>query len=500
MNKKQKTNRKRLFAWTWQGCLLLGAVGILATSCAEDGFDEESFDSGVSNTQVASISAEDITVTPSADGKSQTISWPVVMGSGGYRVSLIDLGNPNEPIINDSIVDGCSVTSKREEDINYKLTILTLGDKKRNNTDATETASKLFSTFTPTYKTIPEGSDLNEWFSANPIPPEDLGRNLNFDLVGGSSYTVSGLLDFGPYTVTLRSNSKNSYAKIIYTSETSEMSINAGFTIKYLDFDCSASNAAFLSMSRTPSIDPIMVRAWDADWSFYHIAEPVTMMNCNIEGVNSYFFWDNQVGCWFPQTFLVDNCVVHLTTTADSKAKSGGYIWTNKGGGYIRNLTITNSTFYNTGEGDVKYFVQYGGFGWSQTNEPLGWADNTITYDHCTFYHVCSSGQWGNYNGTAGKKTSFWNLTNCIFFDCSSGNVPRRFLAGKQKQATATFNNNTYMKKDGTFEDGDNLTLYDLSGTDIKEDPMFANPDAGDFTISGPTQVARGTGDPRWLP
>jgi type V secretory pathway adhesin AidA len=73
-------------------------------------------------------------------------------------------------------------------------------------------------------------------------------------------------------------------------------------------------------------------------------------------------------------------------------------------------------------------------------------------------------------------------------------------LAGKQNQATATFDNNTYMKKDGTFENDGNLTNFDKSGTDIQEDPLFADPENGDFHISGATQVARRTGDPRWLP
>jgi hypothetical protein len=82
------------------------------------------------------------------------------MGAGGYRVNLIDASNPDEPIINDSIVDGCSVTGKREEDVNYKLTILTLGNSKKGNSDATTAVSKEFSTFTPTFKTIPTGTTL----------------------------------------------------------------------------------------------------------------------------------------------------------------------------------------------------------------------------------------------------------------------------------------------------------------------------------------------------
>ena len=183
---------------------LAGAGALFFTSCAKDGFDDETFDSGVSNTQVATISADEITITPSADGKSQTITWPVVMGAGGYRVSLVDLGNIEEPIINDSIVDGCSVTGKREEDVNYKLTVLPLGNVKKSTTDASEAASLQFSTFTPTYKTIPAGSNLNEWFAANPFPEETKEENLNFDLEAGGEYTLSGTLDFNTQPVTLR--------------------------------------------------------------------------------------------------------------------------------------------------------------------------------------------------------------------------------------------------------------------------------------------------------
>ena len=65
-----------------------------------------------------------------------------------------------------------------------------------------------------------------------------------------------------------------------------------------------------------------------------------------------------------------------------------------------------------------------------------------------------------------------------------------------------TFANNTYMKADGTFQDikEDGSHDYDHSGTTIEEDPLFANPAAGDFTIGGPIQIARKTGDPRWIP
>jgi hypothetical protein len=499
MNKKHNYLKNCQSARVWtKGMLLAGAGTLLMTACAVDGYDDdERFVSDVTGATLASPSAETITVTPSADGKTQTISWPVVKGAGGYLVNFIDEGNPAEPIVKDSLVDGCSVTVKREEDMNYLLTIKTMGRKDANNQDASSATEMKISTFTPTYKTIPAGSDLKAWFEANPAPA---GENHNFDLEGGAEYTLSGLLDFGASSVTLRSNNKAVPAKIIFTDNSSELSTSGGLVLKYLNIDCSASSQAFISLSRNPAIAPVIVNAWSADYNFYRVKDNISVLSCQITGVNSYFIWDNQVSCWFADNVLVDNCLVHLTTPSNSKALSGGYFWTNKGAGFFRNLTVSNSTFYNTGEGDVKYFVQYGGFGNDQVKDPdtqFGWTENTITYQNCTFYHVCASGQWGNYNGVAGKKTSYWNLKNCIFYDCSSSGVARRFLAGKQNQPTATFENNTYMHPDGTF---DNPSNYDTSGTNIDEDPGFRDPAKADFTISNPTHINRKCGDPRWLP
>jgi hypothetical protein len=478
---------------------LAGAGALFFTSCAKDGFDDETFDSGVSNTQVATISADEITITPSADGKSQTITWPVVMGAGGYRVSLVDLGNIEEPIINDSIVDGCSVTGKREEDVNYKLTVLPLGNVKKSTTDASSAASVEFSTFTPTYKTIPAGSNLNEWFAANPFPEETKEENLNFDLEAGGEYTLSGTLDFNTQPVTLRSNSKSNHATINFTGEAS-VTFVAPFNLKYVDVDCSAqeissTNHGIFAFSKDPSAAK---KGTDIDpkykWANPLIEKPVTFLNCNFKSVKSYFFWDNQQAVC-AMTMLIDNCVVHM---APEKAFSGGVFWTNKGG-QVNELYITNSTFFELDDcvGDYKYFYQAGMVSGEEIYADKTIATNTVSYTNSTFYHVTwNGGQWGNYNRMGGRACSHWILTDCIFFDCSPSGVARRFLHGKTGQ-DVKFNNNTYMNADGTFQDPGN---YDLSGTDIKEDPQFADPDDGDFTISGATQVARKTGDPRWLP
>jgi hypothetical protein len=472
----------------------VGASVLFLTSCAKDGFDDESFDGGVSNAQVETISADDIKITSSADGKSQTISWPVVMGASGYRVNLIDASNPDAPIINDSIVDGCSVTGKREEDVNYKLTILPLGNAKKGNKDAAEVTSKEFSTFTKTFKTIPNGSDLNEWFAANPVPDDSIGRNLNYDLEAGGSYTISAVLDFDAHWVTLRSNSKSNPATITYTDATSCINFAAPFNVKYLHFDCAAmaANIGVFGFSKDPTA------ARDEATGFVILGGNTTIVNSTFDNVNGYFFWDSRKGQKVAAVqFLIDNCVVELTPPAFVKA---GVIWTNNGG-HINDLTISNSTFYNLTEaGDIYYFYQAGMY----RAKDIGMTSNSVNYKNSTFYRIGylnNEGEWGNYNGMNGKAESYWTMTNCIFYACSAkGGVPRRFLHGKTYSATSgnvTFGNNTYMQADGSF---DNVGSYDTSGTQIEEDPQFANPTQGDFHISGPTQVARKTGDPRWLP
>ena len=285
--------QKHLFTYS-KICTLafVGASVLFLTSCAKDGFDDESFDGGVSNAQVATISADDIKITSSADGKSQTISWPVVMGASGYRVNLIDASNPDAPIINDSIVDGCSVTGKREEDVNYKLTILPLGNAKKGNKDAAEVTSKEFSTFTKTFKTIPNGSDLNEWFAANPVPDDSIGRNLNYDLEAGGSYTISAVLDFDAHWVTLRSNSKSNPATITYTDATSCINFAAPFNVKYLHFDCAAmaANIGVFGFSKDPTA------ARDEATGFVILGGNTTIVNSTFDNVNGYFFWDSRKG------------------------------------------------------------------------------------------------------------------------------------------------------------------------------------------------------------
>lgn len=229
-----------------QGLFLLGLVlsaGTLFTSCDDVYDDDASFRSDVTNQTLTSPDVDKIVVTPSTDGTSQTISWPVVHGAKGYEVSFYDMSDPENPAVLDEMnnknIDGCSVTVSREEDMNYRFTVKALGNEALNNKDAETATEVAFNTFTETFATIPSGADLYEWFQSNPIPEEKVGEMLCFDLEPDGEYTLSQSLNFFNKLVTLRTSSKTNHAKVTIASE-ARIKTATGITMKYIDFDCSA--------------------------------------------------------------------------------------------------------------------------------------------------------------------------------------------------------------------------------------------------------------------
>ena len=67
-------------------CLLFSA-GVLLTSCAQDGFDDESFNGAYSGFQMTAPDASSVVVKASSDKLSQTITWDAVSGAGTRTVS-----------------------------------------------------------------------------------------------------------------------------------------------------------------------------------------------------------------------------------------------------------------------------------------------------------------------------------------------------------------------------------------------------------------------------
>jgi len=473
------------------GIALLGVGALMLSSCADDGYDDdERWSSSVKNTTLESPSAEDITVTASADGKSMTIAWPVVAGAGGYQVSFYD-PSAADSIVADSIVDGCQIIVDREEDMNYVFSIKTLGNEANNNKDAEAATEYAFTTFMPATATLPDGTDLYAWSQTEEIKtllstPTD--ETLIFDLVAGGQYTLSNIVDFGHNKVILRTASKSDWATITYANGAS-IRFGGGFILRYMNIDGEATTDPILGLSDAPN------EAILGQNNHYIINDPVTVQNCYIYNVQRQFLHDNKVK-YCVALFTIDNTMVKFTT--DGGMSGGSYFQIYDGGGFINNFTATNSTFWNTTNAALgemkhaKYFIRYNNSG---RCDRAGFTYNMINFQNCTFYNIAKTGQMANHGGFDGRATSYYDIQNNIFVDCGSNQVPRRIVGRTNAQAEITFNNNTYWF-DGAAETGNES--YD-AGYQLQSDPAFVDAENGDFTPTGAEQVSMKTGDPRWL-
>ena len=483
---------------------LLGAGALFMASCAQDGYDDkESWETSVKNTQMVSPSTDGIKVSSSADGLTMNIVWTVVQGAGGYQFDLYNVNDANNPVLVMSRkVDGCSVEGvPREEDTNYRLELKTLGNSSLGNTDATSTTVKAFTTFTPTYKTIPNGTELVAWFAENPVPDSNSDtwkefRTTNeldadtiyYDLEAGGAYTLDGLLDFKGHKVVLRSNSKTNQATVTYGTE-GEISIDQCFGLKYLVFNCGNTSKDIITTSATPTTT--------ADSKgFYIIEDPVGVQNCTFNDVPNSLIGGAKVSDtnrFCIKTFLLNNCVVKLKTS--DKMSSTAIINMYKNRGFINSLTVQNSTFYNTSEFQAKYFIQYeNNMNCNQLENKL--SNSYVTISNNTFYNVVKGNQFANWSGIGGKNVTIYNVKANIFVDCSiEGQIARRIIVNKSNPEMNFAYNTYYLDGADTSE---KEASYD-TGIILKSNPGFKNAAAGDFTISGDDQLANQTGDPRWI-
>ena len=265
--------------------------------------------------------------------------------------------------------------------------------------------------------------------------------------------------------------------------------------------DAAQNAGAFIALSETPS-ESMKVEGND----YYHIFGYVSLDNLNINNVKGQLVYDNNVK-YCVANLTVNNCKVQLASDEATGINGNAVIYFKAG--FADNLSVSNSTFWNTGASDAKYFVQYNNSGRA---DRAGYQTQSIIYQNNTFYNVAKAGQWGNYNGFAGQNYSIFIVTDNIFANCGSAQIARRILgsrgASSYPEGQVVFNNNTYMTKalvEGvettTYESKDGIVdSYDVSGTAIEMDPLFVDAANADFHIGASTKQAKiKTGDPRWL-
>lgn len=485
--------------------ICIGAA-LSVTSCIDGFKDEMTWSSGVANTQLESPAADKIVVTPSADGSTLTVSWPIVMGAGGYSFSLYIVDDPAHPVLvgtENEIVDGTTAVRPMAEDTHYKVVIKTLGNDKYNNKEATAATEKAWDNLLAVTAVIPDGTNLTDYFIANPMPVST--KELCYELVAGGSYTMNGDVAVGTQ-VTLRGN-KITHPKVTMTNG-SFVNNGAGFKMKFFDIDYStfggtASNAIIL-MNATPNPN---ITLSTGGYTVIPTTSPFAIQSCKITGLKYYLFFDNYSSSsptkkYAIGTFLIKDCIIGQNSNTFNQATI------RFGGGMVKDITFTNSTFYNEVVPNSSNRICQISSGSATSVKPATetWANGSFIINNCTFYQFPQGAQSFNSNGAMGNVGDKITIRNSIIVNsgelasASGGNgFVRRFRRGSLN-ATFTGGGNTYWYN-GSVPIGEiSGTTADTSGDYIQTDPKLLYLGNGVFTMTGPDQITRRTGDPRWLP
>jgi hypothetical protein len=464
--------------------LLLSITMLFFVSCIDGYKDNITWSPGIENVTLESPAIDKITITPSADGSELTVGWQVVPGAGGYQFSLYIVDDPAHPVavgVENEIIDGCSAKRVMQEDTHYKVVIKTLGNPKYNNTEAANATEKEYNNMLPVTAVIPSGTNLADYFTANPIPASN--KELCYELVSGGSYTMNANVPIGLTSVTIRGDKVN-HPKLIMTNG-AFLNDGAGFVLKFLDIDCSAfEGTAIILLNST--FNPVAEAALSSG-GYVVVTAPVSVQSCKIAGLYQRLFYDNNKK-YAIGTFLIKDCIIGQNVAGNIQLIRSQQT-------VFKDITLSNSTFYNE-KINGGYFIQAQG-GRVTAVQP-DWAVGGLKVLNCTFWQIVKTDQMANYANFA-QKPNYLTIQNSIFVDCGNKNVIRRF-GGGGSNFTTTFGLNSYWY-DGAFAASElTTTPADNSGTHIESDPQLKNPAGGDFTPQGSAQIAAHTGDPRWLP
>lgn len=472
-------------------------VALMITSCVEGFKDDETWTSSVKNTTLESPAADKITVNFSADGTEQTITWPLIPGAGGYSISVYNVDDPDNPQVigkENQVIDGISVKYPATEDTRYKIIIKTLGNIQNNNKEAEVATEKAYNNMLPVTAIIPSGTNLTEYFTANPIPVSS--SELCYELVAGGSYSMTGNILLGMTAVTIRGD-KVDHPKITMT-DGSFVNDGAGFKLKFLDMDFSgftgtSSNAVIL-MNAT--FNAAGVELSGGGYVVVPTTSPIALQACKINNMPYYLFYDNgkkyAIG-----TMLIKDCIIGQNTG------SFGSALIRFGAGMLKDFTMVNSTLYNevAPSHSSNRFMQISSShagNVKPTSET--WANGSLTITNCTFWQAGKSAQAYNANGAMRQSGDKITIQKNVFVDSyENGRIINRF-----RSANST----------PSYTGGENTQWYDgklFTGTqdassaqpDINyftTDPQLTYQGNGVFKMEGSAQISARTGDPRWLP
>jgi hypothetical protein len=468
-----------------------------AVSCTDGYKNDWEWTSSVKNAALESPAADNITVSFSADGTTQTIQWGLVVGAGGYQVSVYNNEDPDHPVLigeENEIVDGIKVTRPATEDTRYKVVIKALGNEKNNNKEAETATEKLYNNMLPVTASIPNNTNLTTYFTANPIPVST--TELCYELEAGGSYTMTGNILQGTTPVTFRSASKIHHATIAVT-DGSFVNGGAGLKFRFMDVDYAnftgnvTTNAIILMDSNIPTTG-----LTTGSYFMVSTTYPLVLQSCKITGLKQYLFYDNNKK-YAIGSFLIKDCIIGQNTNAFAQAQIRFQA------GMLKDFTMINSTMYNeqAPSNSSNRFMQISAGNVTSVKPTTEtWANGSLSITNCTFYQMGKTAQSFNSNGAMGQTTDKVTIQNNIFVDCwENGKVINRFRRGGTA-AIYTGGQNTQFYGGLSITATSTLSDNTSDSNIIGSDPVLTYLGNGAFTMTGTAQIAARTGDPRWLP
>jgi hypothetical protein len=472
--------------------LLLCAVMLFFVSCIDGYKDDVVWTSNVKNVTLGSPAADKISIKFSADGSEQTIEWPLVPGAGGYLVSVYNNDDPDNPVAigeENQIVDGVYVKRSATEDTRYKVVIKTLGNPKNNNQEAETATEKVYDNMLPVTAVIPTGTNLTEYFTANPIPASE--TELCYELEAGGNYTMTDNVPIRLTSVTIRGDKVD--RPVLSVTNGSFVNDGAGFKLKFIDIDYSgfsgvAANAVLLMNSTLNPDVPLS----EGGYLVVPTTSPIAIQSCKITGLKNYLFFDNN-NKYAIGTLLIKDCIIGRSVNqnaAEIRFQSG----------MVKDMTITNSTLYSEQADGSNRFIQISA-GHVGNVKPAAetWANGSLTITNSTFYQLDKTSHSFNSNGAWRQSGDKITIQKCIFVDSFNKEAIRRFRSSNNTPVFTGGDNSYWF--DGDFPANEETHAQgDTSGTIIKSDPQLTYLGNGIFKLEGAAQIAARTGDPRWLP
>ncbi len=488
-----------------KGILWSLAIGTLfLASCSKGADCDESFSSSTQNAVLTSPSSESIgfaTKIESDGSEKVQVSWSVVHGAGGYEYEVKDVTDPEAVVVTvpKDTLDGTSFLFTKAEDTNFEIHIRSLGNPRQNNKEAEKATIVNYSTIIPA-DIIPQGVDIVEFINSK---LGDSSTEQAFELEAGGQYELNKPLDFGNRSITLRGNKKNRPV-ITYGAE-GVIRTGNGLKIKFINFDCTAQakplrGVVECSIEGEPALEGPNFGYKDEG---YVLQNPVLLQECWFKNVNFGLFHTGTTA-WMVRDVRVMDCIVQLScdgkTFGDgsvigsygaSNYKNGTQVW--RCG--IRDITLKNSTFYNTKSNSKNRFFRFNN---NNLGNTFGTKDGSATIENCTLIKVYDGKEFGNNTpNTKEYKISFngnicydvFRLQKFIQGNCTNTiDQTKNTICGITNPVDNTDKSKWATEENIAFEQ-----------TDLTKELDLTQPNGGLNLKPVSGSISTTIGDPRWL-